>query len=46
MKTALITLFCLSLALAARDGCLDRGDRLAMLGIGSGLNCMMLGVDW
>ena len=22
------------------------GDKVAMLGIGSGLNCMMLGVDW
>ena len=23
-----------------------KGDRVALLGIGSGLNCMMLGVDW
>ena len=25
---------------------LKKGDRVALLGIGSGLNCMMLGVDW
>ncbi|RMG09405.1 MAG: 3-oxoacyl-ACP synthase III [Planctomycetota bacterium] len=36
----------LGLALAERDGRLRAGDRLALLGIGSGLNCMMLGVEW
>ena len=25
---------------------LAAGDRVAFLGIGSGLNCMMLGVEW
>ena len=25
---------------------MDRGDRLALMGIGSGINVVMLGVDW
>jgi len=36
----------LGLALAADDGRLAAGDRLALLGIGSGLNCMMLAAEW
>ena len=36
----------ISLALASRDDRLAKGDLLALLGIGSGLNCMMLGVEW
>lgn len=36
----------LSAALAAERGALRAGDRAALLGIGSGLNCMMLGVRW
>jgi acyl-CoA:acyl-CoA alkyltransferase len=36
----------LAMALAAESGRLRRGDRVAMLGIGSGINCQMLGVDW
>ena len=36
----------LSLALAADDGALAPGDTLALLGIGSGLNCVMLGATW
>ena len=28
-----------------RAGC-ERGDRVAMLGIGSGINCLMLAVEW
>ena len=36
----------ISMALAERDACLKKGDFVAMLGIGSGLNCMMLGVEW
>ena len=28
-----------------REG-MGKGDRVAFLGIGSGLNCMMLGVEW
>ncbi len=33
-------------ALAAKEGRLKAGDILALLGIGSGINCMMLGVEW
>jgi 3-oxoacyl-[acyl-carrier-protein] synthase-3 len=33
-------------AIAAERGVLKAGDRTALLGIGSGLNCMMLGVQW
>jgi 3-oxoacyl-[acyl-carrier-protein] synthase-3 len=36
----------LTAALAAEAGFLRRGDRVALLGIGSGLNCLMLGVQW
>ncbi|MCB9663855.1 MAG: 3-oxoacyl-ACP synthase III [Alphaproteobacteria bacterium] len=32
--------------LAARQGLVAEGDALALLGIGSGLNCAMLGVRW
>lgn len=33
-------------ALAAERGILQRGDNVAFLGIGSGLNCMMLAIEW
>ena len=33
-------------ALAHEAGFLRKGDWVAMLGIGSGLNCLMLGVEW
>ncbi len=33
-------------ALAEERGALRPGDRVAFLGIGSGLNCIMLGVEW
>lgn len=33
-------------AIAAERGFLQRGDRVGFLGIGSGLNCLMLGVRW
>jgi len=36
----------LTAALADERGIFSKGDRVAMLGIGSGLNCLMLGVDW
>jgi acyl-CoA:acyl-CoA alkyltransferase len=36
----------LTAALADERDLLSAGDRVAMLGIGSGLNCLMLGVDW
>lgn len=36
----------LTAALAAERGFLRQGDRVAWLGIGSGLNCLMLGIEW
>ena len=36
----------LTAAMAAEAGFLRSGDRVAFLGIGSGLNCLMLGVQW
>lgn len=36
----------LTAALAAERDILLPGDRVALLGIGSGLNCLMLGVEW
>ena len=33
-------------ALAGERGFLKRGDRVGWLGIGSGLNCIMLGMEW
>jgi len=35
-----------TLALAVEAGAVRDGDRVALFGIGSGLNCMMLGVEW
>jgi 3-oxoacyl-[acyl-carrier-protein] synthase-3 len=36
----------LTAALAEDRDVLRPGDRVAFLGIGSGLNCLMLGVEW
>jgi 3-oxoacyl-[acyl-carrier-protein] synthase-3 len=36
----------LTAALAEERDILSPGDRVALLGIGSGLNCLMLGVEW
>ncbi len=36
----------LTMAKAAEDGFIKKGDKVAMLGIGSGLNCLMLGAEW
>jgi 3-oxoacyl-[acyl-carrier-protein] synthase-3 len=36
----------LTAAIAEEQGFLQPGHRVGFLGIGSGLNCMMLGVDW
>jgi len=33
-------------AIAEEQGFLSEGDRVGFLGIGSGLNCLMLGVQW
>ena len=35
-----------TLALGVEKGCLKSGDKAALLGIGSGLNSLMLGVEW
>ena len=35
-----------ALALAADQGALQAGQRAALLGIGSGINCLMLAVEW
>ncbi|WP_133407078.1 3-oxoacyl-ACP synthase III [Parashewanella tropica] len=35
-----------SAALAHEQGFLKKGDQVSFLGIGSGLNCMMLGLKW
>lgn len=36
----------ITMALAAEHGRFMPGHRIAMLGIGSGINCQMLGVEW
>lgn len=35
-----------TLAMGIENNALKRGDKAALLGIGSGLNCMMMGVEW
>jgi 3-oxoacyl-[acyl-carrier-protein] synthase-3 len=35
-----------TLALAVEAGAVKEGDRVALLGIGSGINCMMLALEW
>ncbi|HTZ22145.1 MAG TPA: 3-oxoacyl-ACP synthase III [Opitutaceae bacterium] len=35
-----------TLALAVEAGAVKSGDRVALLGIGSGINCMMLALEW
>ena len=35
-----------TMALGAESGRIEAGNRVAMLGIGSGINCLMLGVEW
>jgi 3-oxoacyl-[acyl-carrier-protein] synthase-3 len=35
-----------TMALAVEQGHFARGDRVAALGIGSGINCLMIGIDW
>ena len=36
----------ITLAIGAERGHLSKGDKAVLLGIGSGLNCLMLGVEW
>lgn len=33
-------------AIAEERGVMERGDKVGLFGIGSGLNCMMLGMEW
>jgi len=33
-------------AMAHDQGFLVKGDKVSFLGIGSGLNCIMLGLEW
>jgi 3-oxoacyl-[acyl-carrier-protein] synthase-3 len=35
-----------TMALSIEQGRVDPGDRVAMLGIGSGINCLMLAAEW
>ena len=35
-----------TLAMGIEKNVLKPGDKAALLGIGSGLNCMMMGVEW
>ncbi len=36
----------ITLAIGAERGFVNAGDRTGLLGIGSGLNCLMLGIEW
>ena len=36
----------MTFALATENKKFNSGDKLAMLGIGSGINCTILGVEW
>jgi acyl-CoA:acyl-CoA alkyltransferase len=35
-----------TLAIGVEKGVMAKGDKAALLGIGSGLNCLMMGVEW
>jgi 3-oxoacyl-[acyl-carrier-protein] synthase-3 len=35
-----------TLAIAAEAGAVREGDRVALFGIGSGINCLMLALEW
>lgn len=35
-----------ALSMAAEENVLQAGERIALLGIGSGVNCLMMGVEW
>ncbi|MCK9175121.1 MAG: 3-oxoacyl-ACP synthase III [Desulforhopalus sp.] len=36
----------ITMAMGMEQGKFNKGEKAAMLGIGSGINCMMLGVEW
>ena len=35
-----------TLAMGVETDVLGKGDKAALLGIGSGLNCLMMGIEW
>jgi len=35
-----------TLAMGVEQGVMAKGDKAALLGIGSGLNCLMMGIEW
>ena len=36
----------ITMAMAIEQGIFQPGEKGALLGIGSGINCMMLGIEW
>ena len=36
----------ITMAMGIEQGVFSKGQRTALLGIGSGINCLMLGVEW
>lgn len=36
----------ITLGMAVEGGAVSKGDKVALLGIGSGINCLMLGMEW
>ncbi|MGB6873845.1 MAG: 3-oxoacyl-ACP synthase III [Dehalococcoidia bacterium] len=36
----------ITMAIGIDQGCLNSGDKVAMMGIGSGIVCLMLGLEW
>ncbi len=36
----------ITMAIGIERGCLDPGDKIAMMGIGSGIVCLMVGLEW
>jgi len=36
----------ITMAIGIDQGCLTRGDKIVMMGIGSGIVCLMLGLEW
>ena len=46
VQTCALPILPLAAALAAEREFLEAGQRVGFLGIGSGLNCTMLGIEW
>ena len=36
----------ITMAIGIDQGCVSPGDKVAMMGIGSGIVCLMLGLEW